>query len=82
MRGLKVEVYDVQATDPEDGDFGIVWYRSVTEDTRFEVSRETGSIISNQVSQGKAGTRFTYVVEAYDNKGKQPSLSTHQEITV
>jgi len=54
----------------------------VTGDTRFNISRETGNIISNQISQGKAGTQFKYEVEAYDNKGKQPSLSTRQEITV
>ena len=71
-----------QATDPESGDFGIVWYRSVTEEFRFNISRETGNIVSNQISQGKAGTSFKFEVEAYDNKGRQPSLSTRQEITV
>ena len=71
-----------QATDPESGDFGIVWYRSVTADFRFNISRETGNIVSNQISQGKAGTSSEFEVEAYDNKGKQPSLSTRQVITV
>lgn len=72
----------MQATDPEDGNFGVVWYRSATADPRFNISRETGNIITNQISQGKAGSSFKYEVEAYDNKGKQPSLSTRQVITV
>lgn len=75
-------MYIIQATDPENGDFGIVWYRSVTTDLRFNISRETGNIVSNQISQGKAGSSFKYEVEAYDNKGKPPSLSTSQVITV
>ena len=74
--------YITQATDPENGDFGVIWYRSVIPDARFNISRETGNIVSNQISQGKAGSSFKYEVEAYDNKGKQPSLSTREVITV
>ena len=74
--------YVTQATDPENGDFGIVWYRSVSPEARFNISKETGNIISNQISQGNAGSSFKYEVEAYDNKGKQPSLSTRETITV
>ena len=72
----------MQATDPENGDFGLVWYRSVTTNQPFSVERDTGNVRANQTFQGKAGTRYLYEIEAYDNRGNSPSLIARQTLTV
>ena len=72
----------LKATDPEDGDFGLVWYRSIAPNQPFSVERDTGNVRANQTFQGKAGMRYEYVIEAYDNRGNNPSLIARQTLTV
>ena len=72
-----------QATDIDANEtFRTVYYEFVELNPPFLVDRETGEVTTADIFTGRSGDIDTFIVEAYDNQGKDPSFRTRAVLTV
>ena len=72
-----------QATDIDsNGTFSTVYFEIIELNAPFLVDRETGEVTTADVFTGRSGDIEKITVVAYDNEGRDPSLSARAVLTV
>jgi hypothetical protein len=76
-------VTELQATDIDsNGTFSTVYFEIIELNAPFLVDRETGEVTTADVFTGRSGDIEKITVVAYDNEGRDPSLSARAVLTV
>ena len=72
----------LQATDADSSDYAVIWYHINTNGAPVTIGKETGIINTAGSFANEAGLKYRTEVEAYDNRGNIPSLSSYKTIFV